>query len=120
MIGIHLHTAVAWITLWIALNVVVAVIAACLRRWGEVDPDMQGLWKTNRIVSKRVMAFGRVPSATRPPDLSGRRIRSCSAAMDETEAARTSSRYPGCSRSVLCIGRRSRCLRTVRCRRSWP
>jgi hypothetical protein len=40
MIEIDLHAAVAWITLCIALNVIVAVIAACLRRWGEADPDM--------------------------------------------------------------------------------
>jgi hypothetical protein len=40
MTGIDLHAALAWTGFCIALNVVVAAIAAYMRRWGEADPEM--------------------------------------------------------------------------------
>jgi hypothetical protein len=40
MTGIDLHDALAWTGFCIALNAVVAAIAAYLRQWGEADPEM--------------------------------------------------------------------------------
>jgi hypothetical protein len=40
MIGIDLDAVVSWIGFCIVLNVIVAMIAAFLRRWGAAAPDL--------------------------------------------------------------------------------